>query len=305
MIQVLAVEQYAPLAICDYLSQRGRWLSQRHSAEKIKRRIAAQETARELFMDETPRVFLSHASEDKERFVLDLERRLRDRGVNVWLDRREMLPGDSLVDKIFTEGIGRASVVIVVLSQYSVDKPWVKEELNAAVVRRINTGSKLIPVVLDNCDVPEALKATVWERVENLSDYESSFDRIVAAVFGHREKPGLGPQPIYTNLNVIGIPGLSKIDFLVLQEFSRQALETGNLLLISTAEVWEGASRLGISREDFRDSCVTLCDRFMLEQSKKVAPNRDTIRSLSMGSTTIFKAESRSSGSSLIKSPTL
>jgi hypothetical protein len=66
------------------------------------------------------KVFMSHASEDKERFVLPFARRLRARGLDVWVDRWEMLPGDSLVKKIFTEGIGEAEAVIVVLSKHSV-----------------------------------------------------------------------------------------------------------------------------------------------------------------------------------------
>ena len=61
-----------------------------------------------------------------------------------------MLPGDSLVDKIFGEGIKDAKAVIVVLSNFSVEKPWVREELNAAFVKRINNGSKLIPIVIDD-----------------------------------------------------------------------------------------------------------------------------------------------------------
>lgn len=38
-----------------------------------------------------------------------------------------MLPGDSLVDKIFEEGLKEAQAVIVVLSRISVEKPWVRE----------------------------------------------------------------------------------------------------------------------------------------------------------------------------------
>src|SRR5712691_12860113 len=57
-----------------------------------------------------PKVFLSHASEDKE-FVLDFASRLRRRGVDVWLDRWEILPGDSFVDKIFDEGLAQAKAV--------------------------------------------------------------------------------------------------------------------------------------------------------------------------------------------------
>jgi hypothetical protein len=52
---------------------------------------------------EHPRVFLSHASEDKARFVVPFADGLRARGLDVWVDRWEMLPGDSLVAKIFVE----------------------------------------------------------------------------------------------------------------------------------------------------------------------------------------------------------
>jgi len=62
-----------------------------------------------------------------------------------------MLPGDSLIAKVF-EGIPNAQAVIVVVSEFSVNKPWVREELNAAVIRKINGESKLIPVVIGNID---------------------------------------------------------------------------------------------------------------------------------------------------------
>ena len=52
----------------------------------------------------SPKVFLSHASEDKLRFVDEFASRLMKNGVDAWLDKWEMLPGDSLVDKIFEEG---------------------------------------------------------------------------------------------------------------------------------------------------------------------------------------------------------
>lgn len=82
----------------------------------------------------TKKVFISHASEDKERFVTEFAIRLREKGVDVWLDKWEMLPGDSLVEKIFEEGLKEADAVIIVLSQFSVDKPWVLEELNVSVI---------------------------------------------------------------------------------------------------------------------------------------------------------------------------
>ena len=56
-------------------------------------------------MAKTPRPFISHAHADKERFVLEFARRLRSKGIDAWVDSWEMLPGDSLVDKIFNEGL--------------------------------------------------------------------------------------------------------------------------------------------------------------------------------------------------------
>jgi len=112
-----------------------------------------------------PKVFISHASEDKERFVLEFSTKLREKGVDAWLDKWEMLPGDSLVDKIFEEGIKEADSFIIILSNNSITKPWVREELNASFIKRINKNCKIIPVVLDNCNVPECLHSTIWEKL--------------------------------------------------------------------------------------------------------------------------------------------
>src|SRR5437588_11934397 len=98
----------------------------------------------------TPKVFVSHASEDKDRFVLGFATKLLENGIDVWLDKWEMHPGDSLVDKIFEVGIGGAEAILIVLSQNSIEKPWVREELNASIVERIKRGTKVIPIVLDD-----------------------------------------------------------------------------------------------------------------------------------------------------------
>ncbi|MBF0148123.1 MAG: toll/interleukin-1 receptor domain-containing protein [Magnetococcales bacterium] len=135
-----------------------------------------------------PKVFLIHASEDKDRFVVGFARQLREKGVDVWFDQWEIKPGDSLVDKIFEEGLKDANAVIIVLSAISIQKTWVREELNAAVVKRMSHGTKLIPVVIDACDVPESLQSIVWEKVDSLDDYSQSLHRILSAIFDVSDK---------------------------------------------------------------------------------------------------------------------
>lgn len=175
-----------------------------------------------------PKVFVSHASEDKDRFVLAFAKRLREKGVDAWLDKWEMLPGDSLVDKIFEEGIKEASAVIVVLSNFSIQKPWVREELNAAFVKRINNGSKLIPVIIDDCEVPKSLKSTLWEKIGNLAAYDTNLDHIVASIFGTTDKPPIGSAPSYVKSFSVAIGQLNNIDSLVLRLSCEAALKTGN-----------------------------------------------------------------------------
>lgn len=174
-----------------------------------------------------PKVFVSHASEDKVRFVVDFARRLRENGVDAWLDQWEMKPGDSLVDKIFEEGLKEARAVVIVLSATSVQKPWVREELNASVVNRLSRGTKLIPVVIDDCEVPEALRSTVWQKVDNLNDYGASLQRILSVIFDVTDKPALGAPPARFAGPAPLIAGLSRVDDLVIRVIARIQIDEG------------------------------------------------------------------------------
>ena len=164
----------------------------------------------------TPKVFVSHASEDRERFVMGFAQRLRENGVDAWLDQWEMGPGDSFVDKIFQQGLRNAQAVVIVLSAASVNKPWVREELNISVVRRVQEGMKIIPVVIDACEIPECLRATLWQRIDDLVSYDESFQRILNAIFDRSEKPPLGERPERFAVEDPKLPGNTRTDELVL-----------------------------------------------------------------------------------------
>lgn len=201
----------------------------------------------------TPKVFISHASEDKSRFVNAFATKLRENGVDAWLDRWEMVPGDSLVDKIFEEGLKDAQAVIVVLSKFSVAKPWVSEELNASVVSRISKGTKIIPVVIDDCDVPESLKSTLWERVDDLASFEVSLRRIIAGIFDAREKPAVGQPPEFVREAVNQISGLTTVDSLVLRRAVQLDLKN-NIHVIRPDGLFSDHASLGLTKQQVSDS---------------------------------------------------
>lgn len=188
---------------------------------------------------------------------MSFAKQLREKGINAWVDKWEMLPGDSIVDRIFEEGLKEAQAVIVVLSKFSVDKPWVREELNAAVVKRINTGSKLIPVLLDDCQVPEALRSTIWERISDLGSYQPSLDRIIASIFGMSAQPPLGKPPAYTQAAVQSVGDMSKLDSLVLKLACEHALATGSNF-IDCSEVYGTDCKFVIPESELRDALEIL-----------------------------------------------
>jgi TIR domain-containing protein len=196
-------------------------------------------------MATAPRVFVSHASEDKQRFVVRFAERLRANGVDAWLDQWEMKPGDSLVDRIFEQGLKPADAVVIVISAVSVTKPWVRQELNTSVVARISRGLKIVPVVIDKCEIPECLASTLWQRIDDVEHYDDAFQRILDAIFDRSSKPPLGQPPERLTDVEPKLPALTAGD--------QQALKT-----IYDQCMTDGVAFFAQASDDVRDSVEIL-----------------------------------------------
>jgi len=121
------------------------------------------------------KVFLCHSSKDKT-FVRELARRLKSASVDVWLDEWEIGIGDSIVQKI-NSAIGASDYMLVVLSQASVGSKWVKDELSTAIVKTIEKGAYILPVLIEECNIPELLR---HRRYANFKDNpDTAFDELV------------------------------------------------------------------------------------------------------------------------------
>jgi hypothetical protein len=102
-------------------------------------------------------VFLCHASEDKD-FVDDLAAFLDRHDLATWYDKREIAFGESIVSKI-SDGLERASHLVVVLSREAVAKPWVQRELSAALMRQLDDASvTVLPLLREDCRLPALLR---------------------------------------------------------------------------------------------------------------------------------------------------
>lgn len=121
-------------------------------------------------------VFISYSTKDSE-FVTRLSAELVKNRIQVWLDKWEMQPGDSLIDKI-QSGLSDSSYLLVVLSNNSVDSEWCKKELNSGLMRELNEKKVVvIPILLDNCKVPLFLQEKVY--ADFRTDFDSGFKSLL------------------------------------------------------------------------------------------------------------------------------
>ena len=92
-------------------------------------------------------VFVSHAWEDKESFVDDLVKEMRELGIRVWYDTNEMKWGDSMRQRM-DSGLRASKFGIAVLSpDYIADnKYWTKAELDGLFQLESVKGKTILPI---------------------------------------------------------------------------------------------------------------------------------------------------------------
>lgn len=224
-----------------------------------------------------PRVFLSHSSLDKDEFVEPLATALRERGVDAWLDKWELLPGDSLIQRIVNEAITATDVLAAVISTNSVSSKWVIQELDAGLIRRLKDGLRVITVRLDSVELPLVLQTMLYiDATRDEHGVNLATERIVSTVFNHDPRPALGAPPAYTKITPT-YPGLRATDTVLLLETVRAALrrdEPTGLIFLDWDQIKASASAAGLTATDIEAARDALARRHLVE----VTGHRDLVR---------------------------
>jgi hypothetical protein len=129
------------------------------------------------------KVFISHSSKDHD-FVLQLAKKMRNDGIEVWLDDWELEVGDSIVEKI-QEGLEKSSFLIVILSEYSINSDWVMRELNSTFMRQLNKDHvTILPVLLeiDFEEVPPLLRDIYSVKFERNLIVDSQYHTLISPI---------------------------------------------------------------------------------------------------------------------------
>jgi TIR domain len=154
------------------------------------------------------KLFISYAHENAE-FVVQLATALHASGQEVFWDRWELSAGDSLIERLLEEGLKEAAWVAAVVSRASIESRWVREELSIATVRRLDGKVRVIPIVIEDVEVPLALSALV--RVDMRKGFDLGVRDILNAINGVRERPAVAEVPAYIKGLSSSVGGLSPI----------------------------------------------------------------------------------------------
>jgi tetratricopeptide (TPR) repeat protein len=142
-------------------------------------------------------VFLSHNGADKPA-VEELARRLKREGIEPWLDRWNLIPGDHWQPAI-ESALADCSSCAVFIGPRGLGS-WHNEEMRAAIDRRVTGGPRrfrVIPVLLPGADRPERsglptfLVAATWVEFRRTLDDDDAVHRLICGIRGL--EPGQGP----------------------------------------------------------------------------------------------------------------
>lgn len=130
-------------------------------------------------------VFLSHSSFDND-FTDKLHSLLVQAGLKVWYDEKKMMSNSHIMSDL-PKYIGGSEAFIVILSKNSCGSSWVQDEYGYA--RGLYDKKELkaiIPVVIDDCDLPGFYNNYKWIDCKEGVTPEAFFN-ILAALYGTSE----------------------------------------------------------------------------------------------------------------------
>lgn len=146
-------------------------------------------------MSQFNKIFISYAKEDFQ-YAQKVYRYFEELGYDPWLDKEKLLPGCNW-DLEIKRALKNSDFIILLLSSISVSKRgYVQREFKLALQhweQRLEDDIYIIPLLIDQCDVPDMLGKFQWVK------FEEAFPAVLHAV--ERQRNMLADQ-----YNVVDAP---------------------------------------------------------------------------------------------------
>jgi hypothetical protein len=167
------------------------------------------------------RIFISYSRIDSA--IADrISAALQDDGHQIWKWDETLKPGDNIAKKT-SEGIRKADVFLLIVSENSLASKWVMHEFSTLALSEISRRElRIIPVLIDQSTVPSYLLSYFYLDISK--DIEGGIAKLVESLReeNHPQATGSGGSIITTTTNVTEIT---------------HALDTGRLTLVCGAGI--------------------------------------------------------------------
>lgn len=205
-----------------------------------------------------PKVFLSWGWEDRA-MAESVAQRLMSKGIDTWWSEWCINAGDSLRQKI-DEGLADCTHFVVLMTPTSINKPWVKEEMDAGFTLMLS--EKKVQFIglrygLQVNQLPPLLRGRVSPEVHGLED---ELTGLINDIHGVSKKPALGVAPAA----VVQTAGLETGYSVSATAIARLFCEASDDAYWHSPqlEISEIASRLQLTEDDVKDALHELRNFF-------------------------------------------
>jgi hypothetical protein len=226
----------------------------------VRERLSPDDLQMTTFIEQKPPVvhkaFLSYGWEDRD-LAKRIAESLQANGLETWWAEWEIRAGDSLRQKI-DEGLRNCTDFLVLLTPTSIDKPWVNQEMDAGLVRKIESEARFIPIRhrLAVTALPPLLRGMLSPALE---DFDSDILQLIHDILGVSRKPALGAPPLAAETVDSGYSPAATAVARLFVEITQNALHSDPMLSIE-----EVRERTSLSEEDVSDAIYEL--RGMVEE---------------------------------------
>ncbi len=159
--------------------------------------------------------------------------------------------------------------MLFVLSPTSVNRPWVREELSASVIRKLHERTRLIPILIDGLpddQVPIPLRHIKWIRVEPSDSAVQVAAEVAGAMHADGQpNPEVAPPPTWTKIPLSGKLGLTAQDE-VLFAFACQRKLQSDDVFVNVGEMFAFAAEHGIERDDVVTAIAMFRRHYYIEE---------------------------------------